>query len=180
MTIRKYYSVSFEKFPVCGARYKTRPGLTYHYGHSHRDGASDENSRESVPSSGVAAAGGVAAGIPLAGQSLAAGGMGGGGILGGLSAPVASTSVQPAAGAGPSVQLSTPGGIAPELAPSPTSQPAASLAGQIPPVYQDSYVTFLNHPAGTAFIFLLYFSVFVVCLHVNELKFILFIESRAL
>ena len=26
-------------FTVCGARYKTRPGLTYHVNHSHKDGA---------------------------------------------------------------------------------------------------------------------------------------------
>ncbi|CAH1132657.1 unnamed protein product [Ceutorhynchus assimilis] len=36
---------------LCGARYKTRPGLTYHYGHSHREGASDENSRDSAAAS---------------------------------------------------------------------------------------------------------------------------------
>ena len=24
-------------FPVCGARYKTRPGLSYHYNHSHKE-----------------------------------------------------------------------------------------------------------------------------------------------
>lgn len=38
----------FRKFSVCGVRYKTRPGLTYHYSHSHKEGASDENSRESA------------------------------------------------------------------------------------------------------------------------------------
>lgn len=27
----------FHYFSVCGMRYKTRPGLTYHYAHSHRD-----------------------------------------------------------------------------------------------------------------------------------------------
>ncbi|KAF7274084.1 double PHD fingers d4 isoform X1 [Rhynchophorus ferrugineus] len=36
---------------LCGARYKTRPGLTYHYAHSHKDGASDENSRDSASAS---------------------------------------------------------------------------------------------------------------------------------
>lgn len=49
MSIETIFGISFENFPVCGARYKTRPGLTYHYSHSHRDGASDENSRDSVP-----------------------------------------------------------------------------------------------------------------------------------
>lgn len=26
-----------KNFSVCGARYKTRPGLTYHYTHSHKE-----------------------------------------------------------------------------------------------------------------------------------------------
>lgn len=33
---------------VCGARYKTRPGLTYHYTHSHKD-KEDEEDDEMVP-----------------------------------------------------------------------------------------------------------------------------------
>ncbi|CAA9994390.1 unnamed protein product [Nesidiocoris tenuis] len=32
-------------FTVCGARYKTRPGLTYHYTHSHKDGGSGGGGR---------------------------------------------------------------------------------------------------------------------------------------
>lgn len=144
------YKRGIYEITVCGARYKTRPGLTYHYGHSHRDGASDENSRESAPSSCAGAGGGqtgvsatvggapvsvggatVPMGVSFAGQPVAAaGGMGGGGIL---------------------------------------SDAAAQIPGG--PVYQDSYVTFLNHPAGTAYFFftLFFYSVFVVCLHVNEL-----------
>lgn len=39
------------KFPlaVCGAKYKTRPGLTYHYTHTHKEGGggSDGESRDS-------------------------------------------------------------------------------------------------------------------------------------
>lgn len=35
---------------VCGARYKTRPGLTYHYTHSHKEKLQDdENSLEGAP-----------------------------------------------------------------------------------------------------------------------------------
>lgn len=37
---------------VCGARYKTRPGLSYHYTHSHNnttDAADDENTAPSPP-----------------------------------------------------------------------------------------------------------------------------------
>nr|CAI5841044.1 unnamed protein product [Callosobruchus analis] len=41
---------------LCGARYKTRPGLTYHYNHSHKEGASDENSRDSAGMGPTAAA----------------------------------------------------------------------------------------------------------------------------
>lgn len=39
-------------FTVCGARYKTRPGLTYHYTHSHKEKSQDdEASLEGAPSS---------------------------------------------------------------------------------------------------------------------------------
>lgn len=63
---------------MCGARYKTRPGLTYHYGHSHKEGASDENSRESnAPTpTNTSAAGtaspGAAPGVPVAGEGASA------------------------------------------------------------------------------------------------------------
>ncbi|XP_019760084.1 zinc finger protein ubi-d4 B isoform X1 [Dendroctonus ponderosae] len=49
---------------LCGARYKTRPGLTYHYGHSHKEGASDENSRESAAPSPMNAVVNSTAGLP--------------------------------------------------------------------------------------------------------------------
>ncbi|XP_026476875.1 zinc finger protein ubi-d4 isoform X1 [Ctenocephalides felis] len=32
---------------LCGAKYKTRPGLVYHYGHIHKENASDGDSRDS-------------------------------------------------------------------------------------------------------------------------------------
>ncbi len=31
---------------VCGARYKTRPGLTYHYTHSHKEKEDEEEEME--------------------------------------------------------------------------------------------------------------------------------------
>lgn len=149
-------------FAVCGARYKTRPGLTYHYGHSHRDGASDENSRESVhggPGPGPGGPAGPPA--PLMGLNTFSGAAGG--MLGGVSGVQQPGVVggQPGQEPGPAAQQGPLG-------------PAVPL--QQPPVYQDSYVTFLNHPAGTAFIFftLFIFSVFVVCLHVNEFSSLLF------
>lgn len=121
---------------MCGARYKTRPGLTYHYGHSHKEGASDENSRESnapnpSPQVGLGApqavnstaSPAVASGAPVL-SPLGGGGMGGSNMSVGETAPTA-----------------------------PSSQ------GH---VYQDSYVSFLNHPAGTALI-IFYFQ-FIACM----------------
>ncbi|XP_022904116.1 zinc finger protein ubi-d4 isoform X2 [Onthophagus taurus] len=104
---------------LCGARYKTRPGLTYHYGHSHKEGASDENSRESNAPTRVASplgSGGFTTGV-VAGPTPSGGGL---------------------------IQNNNLMGDPMTLAPS---------AGQGPPipghVYQDSYVSFLGHPAGT-------------------------------
>lgn len=112
---------------MCGARYKTRPGLTYHYGHSHKEGASDENSRESnAPNPSL---GQVGAGAP----------------------PVPPTG----AGAPPAPPGVPPGGIG-----GPSSLVAETASSPNPGnVYQDSYVSFLNHPAGTAFFFFYFFPV---------------------
>ncbi|CAG9570984.1 unnamed protein product [Danaus chrysippus] len=42
---------------LCGAKYKTRPGLTYHFTHTHKDAAgSDNDSRDSRPAASPAAA----------------------------------------------------------------------------------------------------------------------------
>ena len=46
------YRVCFKflsRLSVCGMRYKTRPGLTYHYAHSHKedDGKEDTKSKSS-------------------------------------------------------------------------------------------------------------------------------------
>lgn len=115
------------KISVCGARYKTRPGLTYHYSHSHKEGASDENLRDSnapTPSSQLGAAliqdphghsppvmGGMLAGPPVMAQPPMLGGMG-------------------------------------------EEAVSAMPQGPVIPghVYQDSYVSFLCHTPGTAFI----------------------------
>jgi zinc finger protein ubi-d4 len=108
---------------VCGARYKTRPGLTYHYGHSHKEGASDENSRDSnapTPSSQLGAA------LIQAPHGLTPPMMGG--LLPG---PVMS-------------QPPMLGGMG-EEAPSAIPQGPA-IQGH---VYQDSYVSFLNQTPGT-------------------------------
>ncbi|KAG8234186.1 hypothetical protein J437_LFUL007346 [Ladona fulva] len=56
---------------LCGARYKTRPGLTYHYTHSHKDRDEEED--------GTASGGGGTGGSPGALGSGAEGGASGGG-----------------------------------------------------------------------------------------------------
>ncbi|CAH1286840.1 unnamed protein product [Chrysodeixis includens] len=93
---------------LCGAKYKTRPGLTYHFTHTHKEpaggggaGASDGDSRDS---------------------------------RGGAHTPPAGSAPAPRPGPAP--------------APTPGNTPAA--LAQPATEYQDSYVTFLNNPAGTA------------------------------
>lgn len=129
----------FWKISVCGARYKTRPGLTYHYGHSHKEGASDENSRESN--------------APNPAPQAAAGG--------------------PPAVAPPIPMMGVPPAGAPPMQPVGVGVGGPnSLVGETPPtmppsqghVYQDSYVSFLNHPAGTALFFFTFQCCF--CMHV--------------
>lgn len=119
--------------------------MTYHYGHSHRDGASDENSRESVPSSsGASSSTGNTGGLTFTGQTVvSAGGMGGGGIMG-------VNNNTPQFG-GPPTDVSGGSSAPPNLtvAVGHNNTPSANVIGP-QPVYQDSYVTFLNHPAGTA------------------------------
>lgn len=122
---------------MCGARYKTRPGLTYHYGHSHKEGASDENSRESNapnPSPQVA-----------------------------LGAPQAASSNAPPPAAISGAPVLSPlggGGVGgSNISVGETAPTAPSSQGH---VYQDSYVSFLNHPAGTALI-IFYFQ-FIACM----------------
>ncbi|KYB28897.1 hypothetical protein TcasGA2_TC032347 [Tribolium castaneum] len=108
---------------LCGARYKTRPGLTYHYSHSHKEGASDENSRDSnapTPSSQLGAA--LMQG-PLGLNPPMMGGM--------LPGPVMP-------------QPPMLGGMGEEA---PTAIPQGpAIQGH---VYQDSYVSFLNQTPGT-------------------------------
>ncbi|KAL3284090.1 hypothetical protein HHI36_018258 [Cryptolaemus montrouzieri] len=112
---------------LCGARYKTRPGLTYHYGHSHKEGASDENSRDSN--------------APTPTQMGVAMPPGPSGIPGPFPA-------MPAQGI-PPMQGGTPplmGGLGEVPPPVPPQQGGVPNPGQ---VYQDSYVSFLNQTPGT-------------------------------
>lgn len=116
---------------MCGARYKTRPGLTYHYNHSHKEGVSDENSRDSnAPTPSTQIGGSISGTFPsLQGGQTAASGQ-------------ASGSAGPSAG--PIAPLPNAGGGMGEGLSSSTSRPDQ---GQ---VYQDSYVSFLNQTPGTA------------------------------
>lgn len=54
----------FHHRPACGARYKTRPGLTYHYTHSHKNllegGGEDEDSGPATPTAGSNSGSGMA------------------------------------------------------------------------------------------------------------------------
>ena len=72
-----FLSFMFHHRPACGARYKTRPGLTYHYTHSHKnllDGGDDEDSGPATPTAGSAGSGMVSAPStplnPMHGQSM--------------------------------------------------------------------------------------------------------------
>ncbi|KAJ8956976.1 hypothetical protein NQ318_012140 [Aromia moschata] len=139
---RKKAGHSFEPTPgdpdkpfaceLCGARYKTRPGLTYHYGHSHKEGASDENSRDSnAPTPSAQMGGPMTSGFP------------------GL--PVGPPQGHPG---GPSGPLGGPMGA---LGPVPPlmgggmgeGHPANSNKADQGQVYQDSYVSFLNQTPGS-------------------------------
>ncbi|XP_046401062.1 zinc finger protein ubi-d4 A [Ischnura elegans] len=84
---------------LCGARYKTRPGLTYHYTHSHKD-RDDEEEGGGAASGGVSGGNTSAGGSPGASVSSVEGATGGGGSGGsatsGAGAPVtASTPTTP-------------------------------------------------------------------------------------
>ncbi|XP_017781243.1 PREDICTED: zinc finger protein ubi-d4 B-like [Nicrophorus vespilloides] len=141
---------------LCGARYKTRPGLTYHYGHSHKEGASDENSREAAPPQIVPPS---AAPIPPMGSAAA---MGGGGLpplVGGPPPPHMGIGMPIGGGGVPPLHPNLGG---PAMPPPPLlgggllPPPSGNLGDALPApgaapgnVYQDSYVSFLNHPAGT-------------------------------
>nr|CAH7733300.1 unnamed protein product [Callosobruchus chinensis] len=118
---------------LCGARYKTRPGLTYHYNHSHKEGASDENSRDSAGMGPTAAAiGGVGSPTvpPPMGGAPVAPPMGGGSVTG--------------VAVGSALQ---PGAVDPPQ--QPTVAQAIPRPSDQGTVYQDSYVSFLNQTPGT-------------------------------
>lgn len=133
---------------MCGARYKTRPGLTYHYRHSHKEGASDENSRDSnapTPSSQMGGPmGSDFSGLPVGPLQGHPGGPPG--PMGGPMGPMGLMPPHMGGGMG-------------------EGQPANShrAEGQ---VYQDSYVSFLNQTPGTAFLNFFTFFLSVFCMHV--------------
>ncbi|XP_014260007.1 zinc finger protein ubi-d4 B isoform X2 [Cimex lectularius] len=115
---------------LCGARYKTRPGLTYHYTHSHKEGTS------ATPSTRNSSSGGVSGGTSQTGQST------------------------PTAGLAPPPNVITPSQpslIEDEQADS-LAPPSPLLPQQQQPVQQqgwtnfaqDNYLTFLNAPGPPA------------------------------
>lgn len=160
-----FFLFLFSKISVCGARYKTRPGLTYHYNHSHKEGASDENSRDSnAPNPSTQISGpitsafpglptGPAAQGPLDGQS---------GLQSGPIEPVGS----PGGSVGP-MQSNVGGGMGEGLPPS------ANRADQ-GQVYQDSYVSFLNQTPGTVIFFLTFFYFCLCIVHATLVDNLLF------
>lgn len=112
---------------MCSARYKTRPGLTYHYTHSHREPNSDENSRDS-PSLRVHTPNQVPSPQPPVNAPL-------------LPAVIPSTS--------------TTSGMPPQMGgPAMPMGPLGPMGPDTTSVYQDSYVTFLNHPNSGIYYFL--------------------------
>lgn len=112
---------------VCGARYKTRPGLTYHFTHSHKNKENDEDDSSSA-SAGAGTAGGPAGG---AGSAMGQGPGGG---------PGSSMQVDMAS-MGPGqhmLQSNMPGNG--------EMQKGADGQGAGWSKFQDSYLTFLKSP----------------------------------
>ncbi|CAH0547639.1 unnamed protein product [Brassicogethes aeneus] len=137
---------------LCGARYKTRPGLTYHYGHSHKEGASDDNSRDSTAAASAAPPTAPQQQPPPPPPNMMVGGIGGppplmGGPPMGPGGPVG------VGGQPPPPNMMGGGGIVqpPPMPPLVDGQPPNLNPNPLgPPVYQDSYVSFLNaSPPGT-------------------------------
>lgn len=102
------------------------------------------------------------------GTSTTSSGLMGGGLMSGGGVTVAGVgggAGPPLSGIAGGLMGGVVGGAAPDLA----AQGGVASPGH---VYQDSYVTFLSHPAGTAlFFFTFFFCVCLVCLHVNEFLF---------
>ncbi|XP_030766266.1 zinc finger protein ubi-d4 B isoform X1 [Sitophilus oryzae] len=123
---------------LCGARYKTRPGLTYHYAHSHKDGASDENSRDSATASPI---------VPPNPNSNS----GSSGAAGVAQSAFAAAPPNPAVPSeGPASTAPAQGAVAGQAPPTTGSAAAAAAAAAaLGQVYQDSYVSFLNQTPGT-------------------------------
>lgn len=112
---------------VCGARYKTRPGLTYHFTHSHKNKENDEDDSSSA-SAGAGAPGGPAGG---AGSAVNQGSSGGPGS--GMQGDV------PTMGPGQMLQSSNMPGNG-------DMQKGADGQGAAWSKFQDSYLTFLKSP----------------------------------
>ncbi|XP_056633088.1 zinc finger protein ubi-d4-like [Diorhabda sublineata] len=129
---RKKSSHNFEPTPgdpdkpfaceLCGARYKTRPGLTYHYGHSHKEGASDENSRDSTAPT-----------PPTSGASISSG-------FSNVQMVPNPQVIPPQPAGSPPVGSSVLSAVAPDA--------STSNKNDLGQVYQDSYVSFLNQTPG--------------------------------
>lgn len=146
-----FFLFCFSKISVCGARYKTRPGLTYHYNHSHKEGASDENSRDSnAPNPSTQISGPITSAFPglQTGPVVQVPQNGQSGSQSGPIEPVGS----PGGSVGP-MQSNLGGGMGEGLPPS-VNKPDQ---GQ---VYQDSYVSFLNQTPGTV----IFFNFFTLCI----------------
>ncbi|XP_046989323.1 zinc finger protein ubi-d4 isoform X1 [Schistocerca americana] len=122
---------------LCGARYKTRPGLTYHYTHSHKDEESGD-----APST--------QAQVPLQG--------GGQSPVVGSPGPAHTSAAptpagEPFARQTPQAQQLQPLALQPQQGPGPAGQvpvpvPSQPEAGWSK--FQDSYLTFLSAPGGSS------------------------------
>ncbi|KAK3919097.1 Zinc finger protein neuro-d4 [Frankliniella fusca] len=124
---------------ICGARYKTRPGLTYHFTHSHKNKDHDEEEASSAgPGTALSSAmggPGSASGSP---SSVANVSQGAGGGPGGPGGPVGDSPLQPP---------TTPGSASngdPQKGHS-TDGPGSAAWSK----FQDSYLSFLKSPEGS-------------------------------
>ncbi|XP_034235372.1 zinc finger protein ubi-d4 B-like [Thrips palmi] len=128
---------------ICGARYKTRPGLTYHFTHSHKNKDLDEDDSSTGPIGGgpMGAMGGQSPGGP--GGSMGHGPSGGvGGPPGGAGSMPGDMASGSATGHGNGDSLKSPDGQAPGQAAGHNQAAGWSK-------FQDSYLTFLKSPEGS-------------------------------
>ncbi|BES88753.1 zinc finger protein ubi-d4 [Nesidiocoris tenuis] len=145
---------------ICGARYKTRPGLTYHYTHSHKDGGSGGGGR---------GGGGGSGGLPPPSSttppssSSCSSSSGGGSIMmstmvgGSVDDELASTAAGPPHELQPPPPMQTTGQALPPSQPPGGGQdgglhPPPPQPQSWPPFpgQQDSYLSYLNATPGPA------------------------------